>query len=110
MKLPKPYLLGVVNGINAIEAYCPSSLEELLKDPKSQDAILMRLQDIGENISKVRDGFPDFWDQNATEAWVKAIGLRNIISHGYTDISFAIIWDLITEDFKTFRESIEKLL
>ena len=60
MKQPKPYLLGIVGGIDAIESYRPVSEAEFLKDPKSQDAILMRLQDIGENLSRLREGFPDF--------------------------------------------------
>jgi uncharacterized protein with HEPN domain len=81
-----------------------------MDDPKSQDAILMRLQDIGENLITLRDSFPDFWDKNATDAWIKAIGLRNIISHAYGKIDFAIIWALITEDFKPFSQSIEKQL
>jgi uncharacterized protein with HEPN domain len=70
----------------------------------------MRLQDIGENLSHVRDAFPDFWQENATEEWLRAIGLRNIISHGYAEVDFSIIWVLITKDLPIFRESIERLL
>lgn len=80
-----------------------------MADPKSQDAILMRLQDIGENLSSLREGFPDFWEAHATNAWVKAIGLRNLISHGYGDVDLAVIWDLVNNDFPAFKQSIEKL-
>ena len=110
MKQPKPYLLNILNAVEAIASYMPSSEEAFMNDPKSQDAILMRLQDIGENLITLRDSFPDFWDKNATDAWIKAIGLRNIISHAYGKVDLAIIWTLITEDFKPFRESIEKQL
>ena len=110
MKQPKPYLLNILNAVEAIASYQPNSEEAFMNDPKSQDAILMRLQDIGENLIILRDSFPDFWDKNSTGTWIKAIGLRNIISHAYGKIDLAIIWTLITEDFKPFMESIEKQL
>ncbi len=40
-----------------------------------QDEILMRLQDIGGNLSKLRDMFFEFWENNAIDSWIKAIGL-----------------------------------
>jgi uncharacterized protein with HEPN domain len=73
MKQPKPYLLSIISAIDAVESYRPSSEEAFMVDPKSKDAILMRLQDIGENLLRLRDLFPDFWDDNVTDAWVKAI-------------------------------------
>jgi uncharacterized protein with HEPN domain len=110
LKQPKPYLESAISGINAIDSYRPKNEVAFMSDSKSQDAILMRLQDIGENLSKVRDGFPDFWDENSSSPWDKAIGLRNIISHGYGEISLAVIWTLITEDLDSLRKSIESVL
>ena len=100
MKQPKPYLLNVIDGLDAIASYRPST----------QDAVLMRLQDIGENLSHVRDTFPDFWHEKSNGEWAKAIGLRNIISHGYTDVNLSIIWILISKNLPAFRQSVEKLL
>lgn len=110
MKQPKPYLRNILSGVDAIESYKPGSEAAFTKDAKSQDAILMRLQDIGENLSTLRDMFPDFWSENATEEWEKAIGLRNIISHGYGEINLAIIWVLITKNLPSFKQSIQRLL
>src|SRR5487761_1098823 len=104
MKQPKPYLLNVIDGVNAIESYRPKDEAEFMANPMTQEAVLMRLQDIGENLSHIRDMFPDFWTDNSTEDWIKAIGLRNIISHGYADISLDIIWALITTNLPVFRQ------
>lgn len=79
-KNPKPYLQNILNSIDAINRYRPDSMTALANDPKSYDAILMRLQDIGENLTRVRESFPDYWDSNADNSWNQAIGLRNIIS------------------------------
>jgi len=91
MKQPKPYLLNIMNALEAIESYRPDNEDLFVKDPKSQDAILMRLKDIGENLLHIRDMFPDFWEEHSTDSWLKAIGLRNIISHGYKDVDLSII-------------------
>ena len=53
------------------------------------DAILMRLQDIGENLAHIRDKFPEFWEQYSTDVWNNAVGLRNIISYGYATQTFS---------------------
>ena len=110
MKQPKPYLLNVIDGLDAIASYRPSTEQEFMDDPKTQDAVLMRLQDIGENLSHVRDMFPNYWHEKSTDEWAKAIGLRNIISHGYTDVNLSIIWILISKNLPAFRQSVEKLL
>lgn len=82
MKQLKPYVLDIIDGIDAILSYRSGTDAEFMDDRKTQDAILMRLQDIGENLIHIRDTFPVIWDDNATDEWVRAIGLRNIISHG----------------------------
>lgn len=110
MKESKPYLKNILSGIEAIESYRSASEAEFVTDHKTQDAVLMRLQDIGENLSHIRDQFPEFWQDHATDDWLKAIGLRNIISHGYADIELGIIWALITKSLPEFKQSVKKLL
>lgn len=107
---PKPYIENILGSVEAIESYRSADKSAFVADPKSQDAILMRLQDIGENLLKLRDNFPDFWESHAVDSWVKAIGLRNIISHGYAQIDIEIIWVLITEDLVAFKESVEQAI
>jgi uncharacterized protein with HEPN domain len=110
MKESKPYLVNIIGSIEAIEDYRPASEHELMGDNKTQDAILMRLQDIGENLLHIRDQFPSFWEEHAANSWSKSIGLRNIISHGYGEVKLSIIWHLITEDLESFKHSVQKLL
>jgi uncharacterized protein with HEPN domain len=109
-KQPKPYLLNIINSLEAINSYKPNSEDQLSNDRKSYDAILMRLLDVGENLIQLRDLFPTFWDENAIDAWNKAIGLRNIISYGYVQIKLSIIWELISKDLPEFEESVRKIV
>ena len=58
----------------------------------------MRLQEAGENLSKIRRNFPDFFEEYKTQDWVELIGVRNIISHGYDGLDSRAIWSAIQED------------
>jgi uncharacterized protein with HEPN domain len=80
-----------------------------MRDRNAQDATLMRLQDIGEQLIHIRDQFPEFYDVNEDDSWHRLIGLRNIISHGYREIDFAVIWDVVTKGLPSFEETIRKL-
>ncbi len=81
-----------------------------MADAKTQDAVLMRLQDIGENFARLREGLPDYWETHGADAWTKAIGLRNIIAHAYGSVDLSTIWNLIVRDLDELRQSVTGLL
>jgi uncharacterized protein with HEPN domain len=95
MKSVKPHLAFILDTLSVISANTPTDLNTFMNDRNAQDATLMRLQDIGEQLTRIRDQFPEFYEQNQDDSWHKLIGLRNVISHGYREIDFAIIWDIV---------------
>jgi len=92
----KPHLAYILDMLEVIATNTPDNLHSFMSDRNAQDATLMRLQDIGEQFARIRDQFPDFYEQYQDDSWHKLIGLRNIISHGYREIDFAIIWEVVT--------------
>jgi uncharacterized protein with HEPN domain len=110
MESPKPNLSFVLDTLNSISENTPPNKQTFMGDPNARDATLMRLQDIGEQLITVRDKFPEFYDQYGTDEWHKIIGLRNIISHGYREVDFDIIWDIIENHIQDFRKQIENLV
>ena len=106
-KVTAPYLLVIRESIAAIESYRPADRETFLRSSVLRDAVLMRLQVIGENLVQVRRIDEDVFQQQAADSWHKLIGLRNIISHGYTTIEFERIWQIITEELPAFAASID---
>lgn len=72
-----------------------------------QDAILMRLQEIGENLARLRRLDADTFAAVAAPSWSLLIGLRNVISHGYHHIDQAEIWQIATEELPGFAETID---
>lgn len=110
MKEPKPHIKFILDTLQTIQQFTTTDKNNFLADRNAQDATLMRLQDIGEQLARLRDNFPEFFERNHTDDWYKIIGLQNIISHGYREIEFELIWEIIDSELKNFRESIEKLV
>jgi len=108
-KSVRPNLLFILDTLEVIQKYTPKSKEEFLRDRNAQDATLMRLQDIGEQLARIRDSFPEFYEQNQQDSWHKLIGLRNVISHGYREIEFEIIWDIISSKVSGFQRGIQEI-
>lgn len=94
MKEPTLYFRLAVRAGNRVKAYLPATKDAFLANPIVQDAICMRLQEMGENLSKVRKEFPKIYAAYADERWHDLIGLRNAISHSYTELNRDAVWEL----------------
>ncbi|HVC35901.1 MAG TPA: HepT-like ribonuclease domain-containing protein [Candidatus Dormibacteraeota bacterium] len=88
------YLEGIQEHIAAIKQYLPNSKAKYLADEMLQDALLMRLLAIGEEITHLSDSvlgkYPEL-------EWPKIIGLRNRIVHGYFEVDKDVIWQVLTD-------------
>jgi len=80
MKSPVPYIEMAVEAGDRVLQYAPETEGEFPRYPVIQDAICMRLQEKGENLSKVRQHFPDFYEAHHSDDWHRLIGLRNATS------------------------------
>lgn len=104
-----PHLVLIVESIAAIERYRPDNLNQFLEDDIVQDAILMRLQVIGEHLARMRQIDEEHFDRIASASWYQVIGLRNIISHGYESIEPTRIWTYLQENLALLRDELISL-
>lgn len=58
MKVPAPYIIMALDAGRRVQRYTPESAEAFFESELIQDAICMRLQEMGENLSKIRQQFP----------------------------------------------------
>ena len=90
------YINDIVQSMNLIEDYITDLTYEKFEESFStQDAVIRRLQIIGEATSKLT---MDFRAKNPGIPWKKIVGLRNIVVHDYSDIDLKTIWEIINED------------
>jgi len=101
------YVNVILEVIEKIESSVAElSREEFLKDSEIQDATLMRLQVIGENIKNIP------WElkkKNKEIKWRKFEKLRNIISHKYDAINYNLIWSFIENNLEELKTAILKI-
>ena len=79
---------------------------QFLEQQLLQDAILMRLHQIGENLVRIRDLDEEAF-QHAPDSWHRLIGLRNVISHEYEKVKPRLIWRIVDQELPRFRATIE---
>ena len=61
MNDPQSNLKFIINTLTGIHNNSPSVIAEFLSNQNAQDAMLMlRLQDIGGQLARIRDKFPKF--------------------------------------------------
>jgi len=102
------YMVDILEAARSIKTYVAEKTEEsFLKDPLRQDAVIRRLEIIGEAARRVsektRKSFPEL-------PWNDVIGMRNRLIHRYDDIDMAILWDTIYRDIPRLITSLEKII
>lgn len=110
IKQPGPLLGASLDALKTTTERVGQDKQAFLGDEILQDATLMRLHEAGEYLARVRDSFPEDYDQHHTAAWHNLIGLRNIIAHGYLQVDREKIWDIIKHDVPELMQELEKLV
>jgi uncharacterized protein with HEPN domain len=102
------YVKDIAASLNIIESHIKNmNYEEFSDDITTQDAVLRRLEIVGEAASKVD---LEYRKSHPTIPWRNMIGLRNIIIHDYSSVNLEEIWRIVTEELKATIAEIEKLL
>jgi len=107
-KDPTIFLKHILESIEHIDSYIKGLDEEdFLKSEEKQDAVIRRLEILGEAVRNLPEEFrakyPDI-------EWNKAMATRNILIHNYFGIELDIVWDTITQSLPNFKKQIEVLL
>jgi uncharacterized protein with HEPN domain len=79
------YIQDILESIEAIEEYVQSTTEEqFYRNRQVQDAVLRRLEIIGEAVKNLDE---DFRNRYPEIPWKKVAGLRDVLIHEYFGVS-----------------------
>ena len=96
MKSTTKLLLDMLHAIESIESYAVPTYEVFLEDEKTQDAIMFNLIVLGEAANQIPD---DFQTKYPEIPWSSVIGTRNVIVHGYDQVSCRLFGILSRKTF-----------
>ena len=104
---PRLFIEDILLSISAIERYVSDlSKEEFAEQDLIQDAVVRRLEIIGEAArqlpTELRDLYPDI-------PWRRIAGLRNRLTHEYFGIVVDRVWNVVQDDLPTLKTKIEDI-
>ena len=89
----KLYLHDIRESILAIEDYIGALTEDdFYKSRQVQDAVLRRLEVIGEAVKNIDDHFRNRYPDIP---WKKIAGMRDVVIHEYFGVSLKRVWNVV---------------
>lgn len=103
----KLYLSDINEAVSQIEMYVKNISEnEFNKNKMLQDAVLRRLEIIGEAVRNIPRALKE---KNKHVPWFDMSQFRDLIAHGYFEVSLKTIWNAATKNLKIIKEAINKI-
>jgi uncharacterized protein with HEPN domain len=105
---PGVYLQDISESIEHIERFLDGvSEDDFYENVEKQDAVLRRLEIIGEAVKhlpdKIRENHPDI-------PWRQIAGMRDIIIHEYFGVTLEMVWIVATEDILDLKSKVEEII
>lgn len=100
-KSDSPYLAQIAKNIEKIRVYIgEQDFNAFLADEKTQSAVLMQLQLIGELAKRVS---PQAQSEMPLIPWRDVGDFRNIVVHEYYSLQLPTVWKIITEQLTSLE-------
>lgn len=98
----------IVSSCDKIDQYLQGKdKEDLEVSSELQDAVIRRLEVIGEAVKRLPQ---EFRNQHADISWKEAAGMRDVLIHAYDEVDLDQVWVTVQNVLPSFKESIHKLL
>lgn len=98
------YIEDMLESIELIQNYLTSISEaDFAVDIEKQDAVIRRLEIIGEACKQVlphtKGKFPDI-------PWREMAGMRDVVIHQYFGVTVSLIWKVASRDLPSLKDSL----
>jgi len=107
--------LDIIECIDIVEARFieinnPEDFVSSVKGVEKLDSISMRLQTIGEIVSKIYKKESALLEKYPQIKWNDIIGMRNVISHAYMEIDHNVVYKTCKTHLPVLKEIIKSII
>ena len=88
----KYFLEDIIESVQKVQKYSSSGKSSFFKDEILQDAIIRRLEIIGEASNQLPEKIIEHYSEIP---WRQIIGFRNVAIHEYFRVDLHLVWSLI---------------
>ena len=102
------FIEHILESIKDIESYSQSiSKNKFFGDKKSQDAIVRRIEIIGEAVKNLPI---EFTNKYPFIPWSEIARTRDKMIHHYFGVDLDAVWDIVKEDLPELKKDIKEIL
>jgi uncharacterized protein with HEPN domain len=83
------------HAVEAVEMSSGCTRQDLDRDRKLNLSLVRLLEIVGESANRIS---PAIRQRHSSVPWPGIVGMRNRLIHGYDEVDFDILWDVIQQD------------
>lgn len=107
MKDERVYIGHICDAINDIESYASAGREVFMIDRMRQDAVIRKLEIIGEAVKKLTDATKQ---RRPEIPWKQIAGMRDRLTHDYFGVDLGLVWRVTERDLHPLKLAVTALL
>ena len=107
MRDDRERLLDIVEAATRVAAIVAMGRDRYENDSVVQDALIRRLEIIGEAATKVGE---ELKVRHPTLPWRRAAATRNRIVHGYFDVDLDLLWEIAVRDVPALADELRGII